>query len=138
MLAFTANFQQCSTSLIPFISITSPSSHSRVCLKPTVISSALQSQVETLNGTTDGRFSERTEIRFGLPSKGRMASDTLDLLKVHSSESFYSVFATFPVNSSRFLTLYLFIYYSGVPGLSIVCQTSQSSAICCKYSTGTY
>lgn len=81
MLAFTANFQQCSTSLIPFISITSPSSHSRVCLKPTVISSALQSQVETLNGTTDGRFSERTEIRFGLPSKGRMASDTLDLLK---------------------------------------------------------
>lgn len=29
----------------------------------------------------DGKVSERSEIRLGLPSKGRMASDTLDLLK---------------------------------------------------------
>lgn len=81
MWTFTANFQQCLSSPVPFISITSRSSHSRVCPKPTLICSALQSQVETLNGTTDGRFSERNEIRFGLPSKGRMATDTLELLK---------------------------------------------------------
>ncbi|GAB4848133.1 ATP phosphoribosyltransferase 2, chloroplastic [Ancistrocladus abbreviatus] len=34
-----------------------------------------------VNGNADLRTSERTEIRLGLPSKGRMADDTLDLLK---------------------------------------------------------
>ncbi|KAA0034155.1 hypothetical protein IC582_023338 [Cucumis melo] len=81
MWAFTAYFQPSLNSPIPFISISSRSSHSRVCPKPTLICSSLQSQVETLNGTTDGRISERNEIRFGLPSKGRMATDTLELLK---------------------------------------------------------
>ncbi|XP_038877868.1 ATP phosphoribosyltransferase 2, chloroplastic-like [Benincasa hispida] len=81
MWTFTANFQQCLSSPIPCISITSRSSNSRVCQKPTLICSALQSQVETLNGTTGGRFFERNEIRLGLPSKGRMATDTLELLK---------------------------------------------------------
>ncbi|XP_022151792.1 ATP phosphoribosyltransferase 2, chloroplastic [Momordica charantia] len=81
MWTFTANFQQCPTSSIPFISITSRSSYVRVCSKPTLTCSAFKSQIETLNGTTDGRVSERTEIRFGLPSKGRMAADTLELLK---------------------------------------------------------
>ncbi|XP_023524246.1 ATP phosphoribosyltransferase 2, chloroplastic-like isoform X2 [Cucurbita pepo subsp. pepo] len=81
MWTLTANFQHCSSFPIPSISTTSRSSCSRARSKPTLICSSLQTQVETLNGTLDGRLSERTEIRFGLPSKGRMASDTLDLLK---------------------------------------------------------
>ncbi|ONH89748.1 hypothetical protein PRUPE_8G013600 [Prunus persica] len=39
--------------------------------------SQLQSAAEVVNG----RVPERNEIRLGLPSKGRMAADTLDLLK---------------------------------------------------------
>ncbi|KAI3810375.1 hypothetical protein L1987_19987 [Smallanthus sonchifolius] len=35
----------------------------------------------TVNGNVDKKSTERSEIRLGLPSKGRMASDTLDLLK---------------------------------------------------------
>ncbi|KAG6601623.1 ATP phosphoribosyltransferase 2, chloroplastic [Cucurbita argyrosperma subsp. argyrosperma] len=81
MWTLTANFQHCSSFPIPSISTTSRSSYSRARPKPTLICSSLQTQVETLNGTLDRRLSERTEIRFGLPSKGRMASDTLDLLK---------------------------------------------------------
>ncbi|KAM0064030.1 putative ATP phosphoribosyltransferase [Helianthus debilis subsp. tardiflorus] len=34
-----------------------------------------------VNGCVDRKSNERSEIRLGLPSKGRMASDTLDLLK---------------------------------------------------------
>ncbi|KAF2319916.1 hypothetical protein GH714_020470 [Hevea brasiliensis] len=34
-----------------------------------------------VDGRIDTRVSERNEVRLGLPSKGRMASDTLDLLK---------------------------------------------------------
>ncbi|XP_015875818.3 ATP phosphoribosyltransferase 2, chloroplastic-like [Ziziphus jujuba] len=40
-----------------------------------------QSQAAVVNGRPDGTISERNEIRLGLPSKGRMAEDTLDLLK---------------------------------------------------------
>ncbi|KAL5566464.1 hypothetical protein UlMin_029628 [Ulmus minor] len=40
-----------------------------------------QSQVAVVNGRTEEKISERNEIRLGLPSKGRMAADTLDLLK---------------------------------------------------------
>ncbi|KAK9704976.1 hypothetical protein RND81_07G024300 [Saponaria officinalis] len=39
------------------------------------------SPVSVVNGNADLRVPERNEIRFGLPSKGRMAADTLDLLK---------------------------------------------------------
>lgn len=42
---------------------------------------ATQSEVAVVNGRAEGRISERNEIRLGLPSKGRMAADTLDLLK---------------------------------------------------------
>jgi hypothetical protein len=39
--------------------------------------------VAVVNGRVDdSRALERREIRIGLPSKGRMAADTLDLLKV--------------------------------------------------------
>ncbi|KAF3452623.1 hypothetical protein FNV43_RR03056 [Rhamnella rubrinervis] len=40
-----------------------------------------ESQAAVVNGRAEGRISERNEIRLGLPSKGRMAADTLDLLK---------------------------------------------------------
>lgn len=39
------------------------------------------SPMNVVNGNADFSAIERAEIRFGLPSKGRMASDTLDLLK---------------------------------------------------------
>ena len=134
MWTLTANFQHCSSFPIPSISTTSRSSCSRARSKPTLICSSLQTQVETLNGTLDGRLSERTEIRFGLPSKGRMASDTLDLLKVLSSVSFLFCFCHF---SCEFFSLFDSVILSGLPGLSIVCKTSQSSAVCCKDSAGT-
>ncbi|KAB2036139.1 hypothetical protein ES319_D04G203200v1 [Gossypium barbadense] len=43
--------------------------------------SSSQSRTTVVNGKFDGKIFERDEIRFGLPSKGRMAGDTLDLLK---------------------------------------------------------
>ncbi|XP_012459788.1 ATP phosphoribosyltransferase 2, chloroplastic isoform X2 [Gossypium raimondii] len=43
--------------------------------------SSSQSTTTVVNGKFDGKIVERDEIRFGLPSKGRMAGDTLDLLK---------------------------------------------------------
>ncbi|KAF5726853.1 ATP phosphoribosyltransferase [Tripterygium wilfordii] len=56
-----------------------------VSVKPVVSTitccSGQQSQVSVVNGRMDGKVVERTEIRLGLPSKGRMADDTLDLLK---------------------------------------------------------
>lgn len=45
-------------------------------------SQQFESHVSVVNGNIDNRISERDEIRLGLPSKGRMAADTLDLLKV--------------------------------------------------------
>ncbi|KAG8646075.1 hypothetical protein MANES_10G120100v8 [Manihot esculenta] len=56
--------------------------HSISSLKSVVCClSQSNSQVAVVNGRTDTRVSGRNEIRLGLPSKGRMASDTLDLLK---------------------------------------------------------
>ncbi|CAI8591565.1 unnamed protein product [Vicia faba] len=43
--------------------------------------SASISEPQVLNGNPGGTVSSRQEIRLGLPSKGRMASDTLELLK---------------------------------------------------------
>ncbi|KAA3463345.1 ATP phosphoribosyltransferase 2, chloroplastic [Gossypium australe] len=43
--------------------------------------SSSQSRTTVVNGKFDGKIVDRDEIRFGLPSKGRMAGDTLDLLK---------------------------------------------------------
>ncbi|KAJ9174706.1 hypothetical protein P3X46_013322 [Hevea brasiliensis] len=83
------NFQPCaaaslssSTSLFP-----SSSSFRVITLRPSisslrpVVCCLSQSQVSVVNGRIDDRVSDRNEIRLGLPSKGRMASDTLDLLK---------------------------------------------------------
>lgn len=86
------NFQQCpsyissSTSLFPssssfrIISL-KPKIFSSSCFRPVVVCCLSQSQVSVVNGGINTRVSERNEIRLGLPSKGRMASDTLDLLK---------------------------------------------------------
>lgn len=63
------------------ISVARPNSTSRA-----FISCCLsQSQTAIVNGGVVNRIAERNEIRFGLPSKGRMAADTLDLLKVFCS-----------------------------------------------------
>ncbi|PWA92419.1 ATP phosphoribosyltransferase, catalytic domain-containing protein [Artemisia annua] len=49
-------------------------------VKFTVKCRSVASPVTTVNSNADGK-SERSEIRLGLPSKGRMAADTLDLFK---------------------------------------------------------
>ncbi|KAK1430215.1 hypothetical protein QVD17_12790 [Tagetes erecta] len=59
----------------------SPSS-TRFSVKFTVSCCSVSSPVTVVNGNIDMKAAaERNEIRLGLPSKGRMASDTLDLLK---------------------------------------------------------
>ncbi|KAE8009018.1 hypothetical protein FH972_005476 [Carpinus fangiana] len=57
-------------------------SSSYISVKRTIWCRVSQSQVAVVNGPVDdARLLERNEIRIGLPSKGRMAADTLDLLK---------------------------------------------------------
>ncbi|KAK9286096.1 hypothetical protein L1049_014476 [Liquidambar formosana] len=76
-------YQQCPSPPIPSPSLfSSPSSSCPyVSLKSTVSCCLSPSPVTVVDGSADRRISERNEIRLGLPSKGRMASDTLDLLK---------------------------------------------------------
>jgi len=58
-------------------------SSTHISAKRTIWCCVSQSQVAVVNGRVDdSRVLERSEIRIGLPSKGRMAADTLDLLKV--------------------------------------------------------
>ncbi|KAI7743251.1 hypothetical protein M8C21_015900 [Ambrosia artemisiifolia] len=64
-------------SLIQF----SSSLPSRFSVNFTVKCCSLSSPVTVVNGNVNVTPTERNEIRLGLPSKGRMASDTLDLLK---------------------------------------------------------
>lgn len=67
---------------IPSLTIPHPSSsNSRICIKFIVKCCSSSNNVSVINANTEQRVSERSEIRLGLPSKGRMASDTLDLLK---------------------------------------------------------
>ncbi|KAH7575807.1 hypothetical protein JRO89_XS02G0224700 [Xanthoceras sorbifolium] len=88
-------FQQCPS---PSLSLFSPSSSFNLSVstttKPATVSccvsqSQFQSQVSVVNGNVDGKVTERAEIRLGLPSKGRMASDTLDLLKLSNLEVWF-------------------------------------------------
>ncbi|XP_021740540.1 ATP phosphoribosyltransferase 1, chloroplastic-like [Chenopodium quinoa] len=60
-----------------------PSSSSRFCVKFSVNAccQTSPSPLNVVNGNADLRPTARAEIRLGLPSKGRMASDTLELLK---------------------------------------------------------
>ncbi|XP_057465005.1 ATP phosphoribosyltransferase 2, chloroplastic-like isoform X3 [Actinidia eriantha] len=78
-------FQQCPFASVASLSTLSSFSHSapslRVSVKFTVSCSSLASPVTVLDRNVEKKVAERNEIRLGLPSKGRMASDTLDLLK---------------------------------------------------------
>ncbi|CAN4108155.1 unnamed protein product [Withania somnifera] len=67
-----------STLLSPYSSVTS---YRKVSVKFTVSCCSETSPVTVVNGNVDRRPSDRTEVRLGLPSKGRMAADSLDLLK---------------------------------------------------------
>ncbi|KAK4438348.1 ATP phosphoribosyltransferase 2, chloroplastic [Sesamum alatum] len=58
----------------------SPSSNC-VAVKFSVSCCSAASLVTVVNGNVDKKPLERNEVRLGLPSKGRMATDTLDLLK---------------------------------------------------------
>ncbi|PSS29140.1 ATP phosphoribosyltransferase [Actinidia chinensis var. chinensis] len=78
-------FQQFPSAPVASLSTLSPFSHCspslRGTVKFTVSCSSLVSPVTVLDGSVEKKVFERNEIRLGLPSKGRMASDTLDLLK---------------------------------------------------------
>ncbi|KAL8061200.1 hypothetical protein ABFX02_02G072300 [Erythranthe guttata] len=76
----TVFVQSPSVSVSPF-STPSSSSSNRVSVKFSVSCFSVASPATLLNETVDLRPSERAEVRLGLPSKGRMATDTLDLLK---------------------------------------------------------
>ncbi|KAK8591976.1 hypothetical protein V6N13_062569 [Hibiscus sabdariffa] len=74
--------QQFATAFTPAFSISCPHSFYVSVSKRSFISCcSSQSQTAVFNGTFDNQIAERDEIRLGLPSKGRMAADTLDLLK---------------------------------------------------------
>lgn len=79
-----------SSSLLPSFSLSSPITSSAVyvagirqrCLRMAT-SCVSNAQKSVLNGATDAvSIVGREQIRLGLPSKGRMAADSLDLLKV--------------------------------------------------------
>ncbi|XWS67492.1 hypothetical protein CRYUN_Cryun04dG0011300 [Craigia yunnanensis] len=76
-------FQQCPSAFTPAFSIPSPSPSFFISVSKRSFISCCSSQSQTtvVNGKIDSKIVERDEIRFGLPSKGRMAADTLDLLK---------------------------------------------------------
>lgn len=71
--------------LLPTASVPpfSPSSSPGYCFpaKSTISCFSATSPVAVVNGNVDKQSYERNEVRLGLPSKGRMATDTLDLLK---------------------------------------------------------
>ncbi|KAH7836183.1 hypothetical protein Vadar_033510 [Vaccinium darrowii] len=73
-------FQQCTLAASTTLSTPSPFS-SRVCLKFSISCCALASPAAVSSRDLENRVAERSETRLGLPSKGRMAADTLDLLK---------------------------------------------------------
>lgn len=56
---------------------------------------SIESPVSVVNGNVETKSVERNEIRLGLPSKGRMSADTLDLLKVLFIHSFTEVWFDF-------------------------------------------
>ncbi|XP_044461875.1 ATP phosphoribosyltransferase 2, chloroplastic-like isoform X1 [Mangifera indica] len=82
-----SRFQHCPS---PSLSVLCPSSSFHISVSPpqqprladtTITCCVSQSQLSVVNGKIDSPVYERNEIRLGLPSKGRMAADTLDLLK---------------------------------------------------------
>ncbi|KAK6157004.1 hypothetical protein DH2020_011252 [Rehmannia glutinosa] len=74
-------FLQCQPASISPISSPSSSSSKCVSVKFSVSCCSVASPVTVVNGNIDRKPYERNEVRLGLPSKGRMATDTIDLLK---------------------------------------------------------
>ncbi|XVE94139.1 hypothetical protein REPUB_Repub01dG0255400 [Reevesia pubescens] len=70
-------FQQCPSTLTPAFSNSCPC-HSK---RSFISCCSSQSQTTVVNGKIDSKIIETDEIRLGLPSKGCMVADTLDLLK---------------------------------------------------------
>ncbi|KAL3625652.1 ATP phosphoribosyltransferase 2, chloroplastic [Castilleja foliolosa] len=71
---------QCPSSIAPS-QTPSLCSSIRVSVKVSVFRCSGASPVTVVNGNVDKKPYERNGVRLGLPSKGRMATDTLDLLK---------------------------------------------------------
>ncbi|KAL7125051.1 hypothetical protein ABFS83_14G089400 [Erythranthe nasuta] len=65
----------------PHSSSASSSPTNSISVKFTVSCCSVASPITVVNGNVDKKPSERNQVRLGLPSKGRMATDTLDLLK---------------------------------------------------------
>jgi len=146
----TTFLQQCPLSAFPhsFASSSSSSAKSTVysCssvkVKVYACCQTSSAPMSVVNGNADARVPQRSEIRLGLPSKGRMASDTIDLLKVslYLSRSL-SLSVSLSLTHTRapdvwffvFLILWLRVWFLG---LSIVCQASESSAIRCANTSG--
>ncbi|XP_011087698.1 ATP phosphoribosyltransferase 2, chloroplastic-like [Sesamum indicum] len=76
----TVFLQTLPASISPF-STPSSSAGNCVSVKFSVSCCSAASPVTLVNGNVDKKPLERNEVRLGLPSKGRMATDTLDLLK---------------------------------------------------------
>ncbi|XP_022867710.1 ATP phosphoribosyltransferase 2, chloroplastic-like isoform X1 [Olea europaea var. sylvestris] len=81
MAVVQMNFLQCPSFSISYFSSSPSTANNRVPVKFTVSCSSVASPVTVVNGNVDKSPSERNEVRLGLPSKGRMATDTLELLK---------------------------------------------------------
>ncbi|MBA0833711.1 hypothetical protein Goarm_006135 [Gossypium armourianum] len=73
-------FQQCASAAFS-ISFPSHSFYVSVSKRTFISCCSSQSQTALVDAPVDSKIAERDEIRLGLPSKGRMAADTLDLLK---------------------------------------------------------
>lgn len=95
----------------------------------------------------DKKPHERNEVRLGLPSKGRMATDTLDLLKVMylHTNSIVQLISGVKILDEEFVSkdfadLFLFVFWGRwglcCKGLSIGSEASESTAICCRNSSG--
>ncbi|XP_022895670.1 ATP phosphoribosyltransferase 2, chloroplastic-like [Olea europaea var. sylvestris] len=81
MAVLQTNFLQCPLASISSFSASPSSAINRVSVKFMVSCCSVASPITLVNGNVDNRPSERNEVRLGLPSKGRMATDTLELLK---------------------------------------------------------
>lgn len=81
MALIQTSFQQYPTAFTQSLSTSHSSLTAQVPVKFTVSCCSLASPVTIVNGNVDQKPIDRNEIRLGLPSKGRMASDTLELLK---------------------------------------------------------
>ncbi|KAL0375944.1 UNVERIFIED_CONTAM: ATP phosphoribosyltransferase 1, chloroplastic [Sesamum calycinum] len=74
-------FLQCGPSVSHFSTSSYSTNSNSGSVKFTVSCCSVASPATVVIGNVDKKPSDRNEVRLGLPSKGRMATDTLDLLK---------------------------------------------------------